>query len=47
MAPELMPFNVWGDVLSDLPVVDNYSEVRVVGSSQCSRSMWMDGWLHV
>jgi hypothetical protein len=47
VAPELMPFNVWGDALSDLPVVDNYSEVRVVGSSQCSRSMWMDKWMVV
>jgi hypothetical protein len=25
--PELLPFNVWGDVGSDLPEVDNFSEV--------------------
>jgi hypothetical protein len=34
VAPKLMPFNVWGDVGSDLPVVDNFSEVRMVMSSQ-------------
>jgi hypothetical protein len=25
--PKLLPFSVWGDVGSDLPEVDNFSEV--------------------
>jgi hypothetical protein len=26
--PALYPFHVWGDVVGDLPEVDNYAEVR-------------------